>query len=150
MNYQFNSANVNYGDPNAQPSNPTGTQALNIPQQAPQQQQQTPQNQNNLGYFSKYINFLNSKTGTILASAIGMAIGFAFKDFIASCVTNVLQPLLILIISLLNVNNYYDLTAYISPQKNALNMTSFFSSLLTFIFTVITVYYVNQIISNAL
>jgi large-conductance mechanosensitive channel len=48
----------------------------------------------------------NNKTGTILATAIGMAIGFSFKDLITSAVSNVLQPIIILLLyysSFLNV-----------------------------------------------
>ena len=148
MNYQFDAANVNFGDPNTNPSNPVGTTALNIPQM-PTQQQPT-QQKKNLGNFQKYDNFLNTKTGTILAASIGMAIGFAFKDFVSSIVTNVLQPLIIMILSVTHINNFYDLTLFISPQKTALNISSFFSSLFTFLFTIVTVYYINMMISTSL
>jgi large-conductance mechanosensitive channel len=148
MNYQFDPANVNFGDPNTNPSNPVGTTALNIPQM-PTQQQPT-QQKKNLGNFQKYDNFLNTKTGTILAAAIGMAIGFAFKDFVSSIVTNVLQPLIIMILSVTHINNFYDLTLFISPQNTALNISSFFSSLFTFLFTIVTVYYINMMISTSL
>jgi len=145
MNYQFGAANVNFGDPNAHPSNPVGTTALNIPQMPRQQHSQQKQN---IGYFQKYNNFLNTKTGTILAAAIGMAIGFAFKDFVSSTVTNVLQPLIIMILSITHVNNLYDLSSFISPEKNALNISTFISSLFTFLFTIVTVYYINLMIST--
>jgi large-conductance mechanosensitive channel len=148
MNYQFDPANVNFGDPNTNPSNPVGTTALNIPQM-PTQQQPT-QQKKNLGNFQKYDNFLNTKTGTILAAAIGMAIGFAFKDFVSSIVTNVLQPLIIMILSVTHINNFYDFTLFISPQNTALNISSFFSSLFTFLFTIVTVYYINMMISTSL
>ena len=148
MNYPFDPANVNFGDPNTNPSNPVGTTALNIPQM-PTQQQPT-QQKKNLGNFQKYDNFLNTKTGTILAASIGMAIGFAFKDFVSSIVTNVLQPLIIMILSVTHINNFYDLTLFISPQKTALNISSFFSSLFTFLFTIVTVYYINMMISTSL
>jgi large-conductance mechanosensitive channel len=143
MNYQFDPANVNFGDPNTNPSNPVGTTALNIPQMPTQQKK-------NLGNFQKYDNFLNTKTGTILAAAIGMAIGFAFKDFVSSIVTNVLQPLIIMILSVTHINNFYDFTLFISPQNTALNISSFFSSLFTFLFTIVTVYYINMMISTSL
>jgi len=147
MNYQFDfdPANVNFGDPNAHPSNPVGTTALNIPQMPRQQHSQQKQN---IGYFQKYNNFLNTKTGTILAAAIGMAIGFAFKDFVSSTVTNILQPLIIMILSITHVNNLYDLSSFISPDKTALNITTFISSLFAFLFTIVTVYYINLMIST--
>lgn len=149
MNYQFDPANVNFGEPNSQPSNPVGTTALNIPQMPTQQStQQSNQQKKNVGYFQKYINFLNTKTGTILAASIGMAIGFAFKDFVSSTVSNVLQPLIIMILSVTHINNLYDVTSFISPEKTALNISKFFSSLFTFLFTIITVYYINIMIST--
>jgi large-conductance mechanosensitive channel len=151
MNYPFDPANVNFGDPNAKPSNPVGTTALNIPQMPTQQQShQSTQKKTNLGYFQKYDNFLNTKTGTILAAAIGMAIGFAFKDFVSSFVTNILQPLIIMILSVTHINNFYDFSSFISPQKNALNISTFFSSLFTFLFTIVTVYYIYIMLSTTL
>ena len=77
-----------------------------------------------------------------------MAIGFAFKDFIGAIVINVLQPIVVMIITMTHLNNFYDFTVFISPEKNALNVSAFISSLFTFIFTVVTVYYVNILIST--
>ena len=96
MNYQFDAANVNFGDPNVEPSNPAGTRALNIPQMPTQHQNSQTNSTSSQNYFQKIMNILNSKTGTVLAAAMGMAIGFAFKDLIASTVSNVLQPLVIM------------------------------------------------------
>jgi large-conductance mechanosensitive channel len=143
MNYQFDAANVNFGDPNTEPSNPVGTRALNIPQM-PTQQQQQPPSQN---YFQKILNILNSKTGTVLTAAMGMAIGFGFKDLIASTVSNILQPLFIMLLTMTHLNNYYDFTALISPEKTVLNINAFISSLISFIFIVIAMYYVNMLIT---
>ena len=155
MNYQFNSANVDFGNPNDPPSNPYGTQALNIPQvyaeqqQESQQQQPTQQTQqkSNPSFFNKIKFFLNSKTGTILSTAIGMALGFAFKDFIASIVTNILQPLVIKILSLTSLNNYYNFSIFITQEQNFLDISKFFSAVFTFVFTIITVYYISKFIS---
>ena len=150
MNYQFDAANVNFGDPNAYPSNPAGTQALNlnIPQLPTSQQtvQHQTQKNTNKGYFQKYFSFLNTKSGTILTAAIGMAIGFAFKDFVSSIVTNILQPLIMLFLSASHLNSFYDFNSFISPEKNTLNVATFISSLFAFLFTVITVYYINEFI----
>jgi large-conductance mechanosensitive channel len=159
MNYsEFNAANVNFGNPNEPPSNPYGTQALNIPQTQTQQQTQTQtqqqtqqtqpsQQQNKFIFFNKIQTFLNSKTGTVLSTAIGMAIGFSFKDFITSSVTNILEPLIIKILSLTPLNNYYNLATYIAQENTVLDNKKFFSALFTFIFTVITVYYISKFIS---
>jgi len=153
MNFDFYPSNVNFGDPNSAPSNPVGERALNIPQIPTQQQtvyQESGQKKSSKTYLQKYLDFFNLKTGTILTASIGMAIGFAFKDFISSIVTNVLQPLIITILTLTHVNNLYDFGSFISPEKNVLNISTFISSLLTFVFTVITVYYINILISTSL
>jgi large-conductance mechanosensitive channel len=148
MNYQFEAANVNFGDPNAYPSNPNGTQALNIPQMPTAQQpvQQTTQKNSNATFSQKLLNFLNAKTGTILMVAIGMAIGFAFKDLVTSSVTNVLQPLIILFLTITHLNNIYDFSLFISPEKNALNISTFINSLFSFAFVVITTYYISSML----
>jgi large-conductance mechanosensitive channel len=154
MNYsQFDAANVNFGNPNEPPSNPYGTQALNIPQQQTQQTQQTqqqtqkPQQKSNFDFFYKIQTFLNGNTGTVLSTAIGMAIGFSFKDFITSSVTHILEPLIIKMLSLTPLNNYYNLAAYITQENTMLDIKKFFSALFAFIFTVITVYYISKFIS---
>jgi len=153
MNYQFDAANVNFGNPNEPPSNPYGTQALNMPVYAEQQQQSTQPQQSsqqqkaNPSFFNKIQIFFNSKTGTILSTAIGMAIGFAFKDLIASIVTNILQPLVIKILSLTSLNNYYNFSIFITQEHNILDISKFFSAIFTFVFTIITVYYISKFIS---
>ena len=148
MNSDFYPDNVNYGYPNSPASNPTGTQALSIPQmptqQQPQQQQQKPQ-----GYFTKVMGILNNKTGTILTTAIGLAIGFAFKDLITSGVTNILQPLFFMLLSYSSyLNDYFNLTTLLGQPTSGLNISAFISSAVSFIFTVITVYYINYAISK--
>ena len=152
MNYQFDAANVNFGNPNEYPSNPMGTQALSIPQIPTAQQtvkETTPQKSNN-GFLKNIHSFLNFKTGTILTAAFGMAIGFAFKDFISSIVTNILQPLVVMFLSITHLNNIYDFTTFISPEKNVLNVSLFLSSLFSFAFVVITSYYINLLFTSAL
>ena len=148
MNYQFEAANVNFGDPNAYPSNPAGTQALSIPQMPTAQQpvQQSTQKNSNVSFSQKILNFFNVKTGTILTAAIGMALGFAFKDLVASTVTNVLQPLIIMFLSITHLNNIYDFSLFISPEKNALNVSTFINSLFSFAFVVIATYYISSML----
>lgn len=101
-------------------------------------------NKKDMSYIHKIKFFLTSPTGTILAVAFGVAIGNAFKEFVSSIVVNILQPILILIISKTYLNSYYDLTSFISPQKNVLNIELFSSSLITFLLVVITVYAIHE------
>ena len=95
----------------------------------------------------KIIDILNSKSGTILTAAMGMAIGFAFKDLINSAVAHILQPGIILLLTMTHLTNYYDFTKFITPEKSVLNVSLFISSLFTFIFTIITMYYISNLIS---
>jgi large-conductance mechanosensitive channel len=148
MNSDFYPDNVNYGYPNSAPSNPTGTQALNIPQMPTQQQPQQQQQKQSQNYFIKIMSILNNKTGTILTTAIGLAIGFSFKDLIASGVSNVLQPLFIMLLSSsAYFTNLFNLTSLVGQQSATLNIIAFISSCVSFIFTIITVYYVSFLIS---
>jgi large-conductance mechanosensitive channel len=84
---------------------------------------------------------LDTKTGTIFASAIGMTIAIAFNEFIRSFVLNILQPMIIQIFYMTRLNNYFDFATLISEKNNALNLTNFTSSIVTFIFILFTVYY---------
>jgi hypothetical protein len=148
MNSDFYPDNVNYGYPNSVVSNPTGTQALSIPQM-PTQQQPQKQPQKQQSYFTKVMSILNNKTGTILSTAIGLAIGFAFKDLITSGVTNILQPLFFMLLSYSSyLNNYFNLTSLLGEPTSSLNISAFISTAVSFIFTVITVYYINYAISQ--
>lgn len=142
MNFDFYPSNVNFGEPNTEPRNPDGTQALNIPQLPTQNQPVNSQNKSNKNYFQKIMEILNKKTDTILTLAMGFAIGFSLKDLIASAVSNLLQPLVFYIISITHLNNFYDFTSFISPEKNTLNISSFISAFISFIFTVVAMYYI--------
>jgi large-conductance mechanosensitive channel len=144
MNYQFGAANVNFGDPNAYPSNPVGTPALSIPQMPTAQQ--PVQKKSDLPFSQKILNFFNVKTGTILTASIGLAIGFAFKDLVTSSVTNILQPLIIMFLSITHLNNIYDFSLFISPEKNVLNFSTFINSLFSFGFVVIATYYISSML----
>lgn len=95
----------------------------------------------------KILDILNSKTGTLLVSAMAIAIGFAFKDLINSAVTNILQPLVVIIITITRLNKYYDFSHIISTSNNSVNISSFVSSLVSFIFTIISVYFLHDLIS---
>jgi large-conductance mechanosensitive channel len=147
MNFEFNPSNVDFGNPNAPVSNPVGTQA--IPQIQPPSITNTPQVQKkNQSYYEKIMSIFNNKTGTILATAIGMAIGFSFKDLITSAVGNVLQPIIILLLSYSPfLNDYLNLSSYISQKNTTLNIPNFISDIVSFILTIIAVYYINAAIS---
>jgi len=90
------------------------------------------------------IQFLYSKTGTIMAYAIGFAIGGSFKELIASIINGILKPLIVYIITVSHLQEYYDFTSLIEEQKKGLSITSFISALLTFVLLIITIYFINK------
>ena len=103
------------------------------------------QNQKPLSFHEKIHDFLLSKSGTIITSSFGMAIGFALKDFIDSIVVNLFKPLLVFIFTTTHLNNYYDLNSIISPENNVLNFGSFVTAFITFILVIISVYFIHLI-----
>ena len=144
MNYQIEDAEGIYGDTNN--NQPNFQNAQLHTQSPPQINTNTRQNnQKQPPSFTQKINlFLLSKTGTILASAIALCIGFAFKDLIGSAFTNVLQQLIVKIILLIDKNNYFNLESLVSSENNGLNFNKFISSIITFVLIVISVYYVSS------
>jgi large-conductance mechanosensitive channel len=98
-----------------------------------------------------FTNFLNNKTGTILAVAAAMAIGSSFKDLITSIVNNFLQPLIIKLILLTNISRLTKLAnmdALFSAKNNILNFSNVVVSILSFIFIVATVYMMVTLINH--
>jgi|688.fasta_scaffold898866_1 large-conductance mechanosensitive channel len=159
MNYDIHPSIVDFGTSNIPVTNPLISQT--IPQSQVLDTQQTTsqamaistitsniQNKNK-SFNDKILSIFNDKTGNILSTAIGMAIGFSFKDFITSVVSNILQPVIIIILSYSPVlNNYLNLSSYTSKQNKGLNIHIFISNLVSFILTIVAVYYINMYISN--
>jgi len=153
MNYESYPSNVDFGTPNAPVTNPVGSQSIPqdttpLIQQTTQTQTQT-QKQKSQSFFAKIMSVFNNKTGTILSTAIGLAIGFAFKDLVTSTVNNLLAPLIILVLSYSTfLTNYLNLTSYISEQNTSLSISHFISSIVSFFLTIIAVYYISLAITN--
>jgi large-conductance mechanosensitive channel len=145
MNYQLDSdtfySNQGQMSPNAAIQNP--------PQNTNQtSNQNTNQQTNQPQTFRQAINiFLNSKTGTILTAAIGLCIGFAFKDLINGIVTNIIQPIIFKIIVKLDTNNYFNLQQILTDNNNVLDFSKFACTFITFLLIVLSLYYVNKYIS---
>ena len=139
MNYDIHPSIVDFGTSNIPVTNPLISQT--IPQSQVLDTQQTTsqamaistitsniQNKNK-SFNDKILSIFNDKTGNILSTAIGMAIGFSFKDFITSVVSNILQPVIIIILSYSPVlNNYLNLSSYTSKQNKGLNIHIFISN----------------------
>lgn len=145
MSYStFNSDNSNIETSSLQPQ----IQQTQIPSQSQEQPHQILQHNNTTNHkqvtlHEKIHAFLISKTGTIIAYAFGIAIGFAIKDLVSSIVVNLLKPLFALFFTMTHLENYYDFNSIISPENNALNLSSFVTSLITFILVIIVVYFIS-------
>ena len=100
-------------------------------------------NYNTNSFRNNLKHFFLTNSLTILGTAIAMSIGFAFKDFVFDLINNLIQPLLIKLILLVDVNNAFNLSGYLTSQNVALNFTKLVSSFITFIMVVLIVYYSN-------
>ena len=89
---------------------------------------------------NSFLAFFNKPTGTILAFAAALCIGTAFKDLVQSIVNNIVQPLIIKFLIMINIYNITTFSSILSGKNTALNMTSTISSVISFIIITITVY----------
>ena len=141
MNYEFISNSYDANSLTNQNSNTHNAQ--NKPQISSQDSSNKQQNKNTL--FTKIMSIFSTKTGTILATAIGMTVGFSFKDLISSIVSDLLQPIFVILVCHLP---YFKKSNLFLKYESAINYNSLFSNILTFIFIIISVYYANQCIQN--
>lgn len=146
--------NVNYGDPNAYPTNFFAEAAMEqqkIEQNASQiNQVQSHQIQQNKKKTDTSINkdkifgFLNTKTTTIITVATAVAIGFTLNNLMTSLVHNVIQPILFSIIVTLDKNDFLPITAGLREKNLPLDFTKFFGSILIVKLVVIFMYFMNR------
>ena len=138
MNYHFESESDHYGNTNDAQIQPV-----------PPSQMSNQNNKKPAKSFKQKINaFLMSNTNTILATAIGMSIGFSFKDLISSIISNIIQPTIIKLLYLIDKNNYYNLDDLITTDNKTINFPKFSSDFFTFILVVISVYYVSKYVTD--
>jgi len=98
-----------------------------------------------------FTDFLNHKTDSILGVATAMAIGASFKDLITSIVNNCVQPLVIQLILLTNIRRLtkmINVDPIFSDANNIVNLSNVVVSIYSFIFIVITVYFMVKLISG--
>lgn len=144
--------NVNYGNPNAYPTN--------FFAEAEMEQQQTEQNSCQMNQVQseqskgnirdieinndKILNFLNIKATTILTFATAVAIGFALNNLMSSLVHNVIQPILFSIIITFDKNDYLPITAGLREKNQPLDFSKFLGSILVVKLVVILMYLMNK------
>ena len=98
-----------------------------------------------------FTDFLNHKTDSILGVATAMAIGASFKDLITSIVNNCVQPIVVQLILLTNIRRLtklINMDPLFSDTTNILNVSNVIVSIFSFIFIVITVYFMVKLINR--
>ena len=146
--------NVNYGDPNAYPTNFFTEAAMeqqkteqNASQINQPQGQQTQQNKNKTDTSinkDKIFNFLNIKTTTILTVATAVAIGLTLNNLMTSLVQNVLQPIIFKIITSIDKNDYLPITAGLREKNLPIDFSKFLGSMLIVKLVIIFMYFMNK------
>jgi len=125
--------NINFGNPNAYPTNfpqldtynqPSDNKSTNTEGDDKKQENKTSDTSD------KIANFLNIKSTTILTFAIAIAIGFGIKDLFNSMVTNVLQPSLFALILMLDKNDYLPITASLREKNLQIDISKLLGSIL--------------------
>jgi len=99
--------------------------------------------------FQLLTKFLERPTDSILAVAAAMAIGASFKELITSIVNNFVQPLLyLLLIQVLDIQKFPILKDFFSQSNGIIEFSNLVISIISFVFIVLTVFYIVQIINN--
>jgi small-conductance mechanosensitive channel len=146
MNYQGQPATINYGGSDNVNESPAQQQEVQTQEKPPVKQDQ-PKKSNTMYIIDIIKSILNAKSGTILATAIGMAIGTGFKDLNTAFISNVIQPMIIKLLVISNIDSIYNLDRFISPENNALNLSNFLVSLFSFIILCISIYFISNAIT---
>ena len=97
---------------------------------------------------SFYQNLINFLSGGVLPVFMGVAIGGCFKEMINSIVSNLTIPLIIKLLSISHLNNYYDFSSYITKENNFVNIKIVTSNIFTFIFVTVFIYIFHEYIVN--
>ena len=144
----MNPANVNFGNPNDNPT--TFPAEMPKEQQIQQPQQQQDQSQDKKDKSSSGITvdeifkFLNKNVNTILTFSISIAIGFAFKDFMNDLVIYILQPSMMLLIMAIDKNNYLPITESLREKNISINIPRFLGSMLILKLVIGSMFLVNK------
>jgi large-conductance mechanosensitive channel len=85
-----------------------------------------------LNPFSSIDTFYNSPTSTIITLSASIAIGGAFKECVGAVVSGILQPLVNMLISLIDVN-------YTNKKNTSLQISNVVVTFITFAFTVLLI-----------
>ena len=144
--------NVNYGDPNAYPTNFFAEAAIEQ-QKTEQNASQVNQVQNEKPNKNKLdisinkdniFNFLNIKATTILTFATAVAIGLTLNNLMTSLVHNVIQPILFKIIISIDKNDFLPITPGLREKNLPIDFSKFLGSMLIVKLVVILMYFMNK------
>ena len=144
----MNPANVNFGNPN---DNPTTfpvempkEQQIQQPQPEIDQSQEKKDKSNSGITVDEIFKFLNKNVNTILTFSIAIAIGFAFKDFMNALVIYILQPSMMLLIMAIDKNNYLPITEGLREKNISIDVTKFLGNMLILKLIIASMFLVNK------
>ena len=100
----------------------------------------------NPSIFESLSIFFNYKTGSILALATAMCIGGAFKDLIQNLTKNIMQPLIIKLLIITKMYNISIVSSAVNEENSVMNIASASSAIISFLITIITVYFLFTLI----
>ena len=144
----MNPANVNFGNPN---DNPTTfpvempkEQQIQQPQPEIDQSQEKKDKSNSGITVDEIFKFLNKNVNTILTFSIAIAIGFAFKDFMNALVIYILQPSMMLLIMAIDKNNYLPMTEGLREKNISIDVPKFLGNMLILKLVIGSMFLVNK------
>lgn len=145
----FNPGNVNYGNPNENPSSfmekteTSQTQEINA-NESNNTESNTTETSSTKKKLNTIYDFLNTKASTILSFAIAIAIGYAIKDFMNAFVMYVFQPSMMLLIMAIDRNNYLPITEGLREKNIAIDLPKFLGNMLILKLVIGSMYLVNK------
>ena len=136
----MNPANVNFGNPNENPSN------LEMPKQQVEEPEKKKEEKKDSFKPSvdEIFQFLNTKSTTILTFAMAIAIGYALKDFMNALDLNILQPCIMMLIMAIDKNNYLPITQNLREKEVAVDLPKFLGNMLILKLVIGSMYLVNK------
>jgi len=135
-----------YTNPISESQNQNQNQTNDIEKKQKVNQNQNQMKQSKNTFFHNWIIFLS---GPVLPVFMGVAIGACFKDMINAIVLNIMIPLIVKLLSMSHLNNYYDFSSYLETENNsALNIKQVTSNVFTFLFVTVSIYFVHKFITN--
>jgi len=100
------------------------------------------QQNKNLSFGQKVILYLRSPTSTLLGTAMALSVGWAFKNLIDTTVLGIVDPLIIYIITIFQLERLPEIKKFVLLQNNTFNLSKFIQSFMSFIIIIVITYFI--------